>query len=72
MSDVLAGGDLSLRLFAADSSMSGVFNSRSIGTTANRPVLTIVAVPESGPIALGGLGLVLITGWKLAVRRKNC
>lgn len=32
-------------MFAADSSMSGVFNSRSFSAVADRPVLTIVALP---------------------------
>src|SRR5260221_5909605 len=44
--DVLAGDNLSLRLYATDNSVSSIFNSRSFVTVANRPVLTIVAVPE--------------------------
>src|SRR5262249_35108194 len=63
--DLLAGGSLSLRLFAADASVSGVFNARNFGTALNRPLLTIVAVPEPGTIELAGLGLVL-----LAARRR--
>ena len=69
--DVFAGDNLSLRLFAADSSMSGVFNSRNVATAANRPLLAIVAVPEPGTMRLGGLGLAILAGWKLAFRRKG-
>lgn len=60
--DLVAGDNLSLRLFAADSGVSGVFNSRSFGTAANRPLVIIVAVPEPGVLALAGLGIVLLGG----------
>lgn len=60
IADLLAGGTAGLRLFAADTSVSGVFYSRSFGTAASRPLLTIVAVPEPGTLALAGLGLVLL------------
>jgi len=68
--DLLAGENLSLRLFAADSAVSGVFNSRSFGTVAARPVLTIVAVPEPGTLALSSTAVLLFVGWRLARRRK--
>jgi len=68
--DVLAGDTLSLRLFAADSSVSGVFNSRNFGTAANRPSLILVAVPEPGELALGALGLALAGGWQWSRRKK--
>lgn len=59
MADVLAGGSVSLRLRAADGTVSGVFNSRSFGTAASRPTLTIVAVPEAGTaVFLSGCALV--------------
>jgi hypothetical protein len=68
--DVLTGDNLSLRLFGADSMVSGVFNSRSFGTLANWPLLTIVAVPEPGTLALGALGLTLLAGRPWSRRRK--
>jgi hypothetical protein len=58
--DITSGGLASFRLFAADATMSGVFNSRSFSTVANRPILTIVAVPEPGTMALAGLGLLFV------------
>jgi len=64
LSDIAAGDNLSLRLFGADSSVSGVFNSRNFGPTANHPLLTVVAVPEPGTMALAGLGLALVTAWR--------
>jgi len=68
--DLVTGDNLSLRLFAADSSVSGVFNSRSFGTAANRPLLTIVAVPEPGTLAVTGLGIALLGGYRLRRGRK--
>ena len=50
--DLAAGGLVSFRLFAADASVSYLFNSRTFGTTANRPVLTLEAIPEPATIAL--------------------
>lgn len=55
--DVLAGNTVSFRMFATDSTLSAVFDSRNFGTASARPLLTIVAVPEPAPIALGLLGL---------------
>jgi PEP-CTERM motif len=68
--DIFAGDNLSLRLFAADSSVSAVFNSRTFGTLANRPLLTIVAVPEPGTIALGIMCLVSMGAWRCVNRRR--
>ena len=50
--DILAGGTLSLRMFAADGAVSYLSDSRSFSTTAARPLLTITAVPEPGLAAL--------------------
>ena len=66
--DALAGDDLSLRLFADDSVVSGVFNSRNFGNAASRPLLTLVAVPEPRTLALGLLATALLVGWNLAKR----
>jgi hypothetical protein len=51
--DVLAGNTVSLRMFAADTAVSALFDSRSFGTASARPLLTITAVPEPTSIALG-------------------
>lgn len=44
--DLLAGNDLSLRLYAADSSVSYLFSSRTGNPSSSRPELIINAVPE--------------------------
>ncbi len=58
--DILSGGTASLRMFAADTAVSGLFDSRSFGTASARPLLTITAVPEPGTVALTLLGLVTL------------
>jgi hypothetical protein len=60
--DVLGGGVASFHLFADDTSVSYIFNSRSFGTTSARPLLTIVAVPEPAAISLLAFGVVLLAG----------
>jgi hypothetical protein len=60
LADALAGSQLSLRMLAADSTVSGVFNSRSFANPASRPSLVIVAVPEPGTLALHAVGLALL------------
>jgi hypothetical protein len=64
LGDIQNGGLLSLRLFAADSSVSGVFPARTFGTPVSRPSITIdaVAVPEPSAFALGLLGLLCVFG----------
>lgn len=64
----IANGDLgSLRLFAADSTVSGAFPGRSFGTPSSRPLLTIdaVAVPEPSSLALASLALGCGLAWRL-------
>jgi hypothetical protein len=58
--DILAGNTVSLRVLAEDSAVSYLFDSRSFGTAASRPVLTIDAVPEPGVAALSLVGLGLL------------
>jgi hypothetical protein len=55
--DVLSGNSLSLRMFAADSAVSFLADSRSFGTASARPLLTITAVPEPGALSLALVGL---------------
>ena len=64
LSDIESGSPVSLRLFAMDDAVSGVFNSRNFGIAGNRPGLTIVAVPEPGTMTLAGLGLLLGIVWR--------
>jgi len=67
--DILAGGTVSLRMFAADTSVSGLFDSRSFGTASARPLLTIDAIPEPTPVTLGLLALSILVRSRMGVRR---
>ena len=60
--DISLGSQATFDLFAADSQVSAVFNSRSFATTTNRPALTITAnaVPEPGRAILFGMALFSI------------
>ena len=58
--DILAGSTLSLRMLAADSSVSYLFDSRNFGTASARPLLTITAVPEPSALLLVGLFLPVL------------
>jgi hypothetical protein len=62
MTDMQAGGSVSMHLLAADSAVSYLFNSRSFQVVSNRPELSItaVAIPEPATLALGSLVLPLI------------
>ncbi len=60
--DILSGNNVSLRIFAADSAVSGLFDSRSFGTASARPLLTVSVVPEPGPLALGFAGFLCFVG----------
>jgi hypothetical protein len=57
--DILAGTAVSLRMFAADTSVSYLSDSRNFPTASARPVLTIAGMPEPGTLTLVGLGLIL-------------
>jgi hypothetical protein len=58
--DARSGGNLSLRMFAADSSVSYISQSRSFGTASARPLLSITAVPEPASVGLALLGLPVL------------
>ena len=60
--DVLAGNKVSFRMFAADTAVSYLFDSRNFGTTSFRPLLSIVAVPEPGSLSLLAAGAALLFG----------
>lgn len=69
--DVLSGNDLSLRLFAADSSVSYLFDSRTGGSgPAFHPFITVdaMAVPEPGSVTLCVAALAIL--WLVQVFRR--
>lgn len=69
--DLEAGNNVSLRMAAVDGSGSYLFNSRSFGTTANRPLLTVSTVPEPGALTLGALALAAVIVGNKTVHRKK-
>lgn len=60
--DALAGGLTSIRLSAADSTISALFNSRTFNTAAGRPVLIMSAreIPEPASCVLLGFGMLMV------------
>ena len=66
--DILAGSTVSLRMFAADSTVSFLSDSRSIPTTSFRPLLTISAVPEPGVLGLSIAAFSLIAALRFPRR----
>jgi hypothetical protein len=69
MADLLAGDNLSLRLFAADSVLSYFSDSQNFGTAGLRPFLNVTAVPEPGTVTLLALGGLLCVVRGVARRR---
>jgi hypothetical protein len=69
VSDLTSGGDVSLRLFAADNSVSYLFTSRSGGAAA-RPDLLVqaVAVPEPSAVGLCAAALIVLALLQMARR----
>jgi hypothetical protein len=71
IADILSGGDASLRLFAADSSVSYLFDSRTGGgTAAFHPTITVdvVPVPEPNTVVLCLAALAILWLWQ-SIRR---
>jgi len=68
VSDVTSGGEASLRLNAADSSVSYLFNSRTAGSGEPTLAMQVIAVPEPGSIALSAAALAVL-GLLQAIRR---
>jgi hypothetical protein len=60
LADLLAGGQASLRLFAADSVVSYLFSSRAASSSSLQPQLIITAVPEPGSLTCIGLVLGIL------------
>jgi hypothetical protein len=67
--DIRSGGPVSIRILGGDNSVAGIFNSRSFATAANRPTLTIQAVPEPTTMGLITLGCLVVA--QRAWRRKG-
>ena len=60
VADITGGSTASLRMLAADTGVSYLFNSRNFGQAGARPLLTVVAVPEPSTtiIAIGGVAML--------------
>jgi hypothetical protein len=58
VADAATGGNLSFRFYAADDQVGYLFNARSFA--ANRPVISVTAVPEPAAAALLGGGLAVL------------
>ncbi len=73
LSDIESGNmKSSIRLFAGDTTVSGLFNSENFTTVASRPVLSITAAPLTTPEpASWVLGLIGIAALALNRRRLN-
>jgi hypothetical protein len=62
--DLLSGGLVSIRAFAADSSVSYLFNSRTFNVAASRPLLTVNVVTEPSSSVLALAGFSMLIGWR--------
>jgi hypothetical protein len=71
ISDLMDGNDLSLRLFAADDTVSYLFSSRSGGSISTRPTLVIDVVPEPSGLAICALALGAFSIWRLGLALKK-
>jgi hypothetical protein len=69
-SELLAGGTVSLRLFAADSAISYLFSSRAASSLSTQPQLLITAIPEPSALALFAAGLVVLL-WMGVFRKER-
>ena len=67
--DLLNGGSISLRMYAADANVSYLFDSRSFGTGSARPQL-LIDVPEPGAAALTVTGIAFLFGRRLRGRKR--
>ena len=68
--DLAAGNDVSLRLAAAPgTTTSYLFSSRSFATAANRPALTLTAIPVPEPTA--GMMVLLVSAKTLSRRARK-
>jgi hypothetical protein len=71
--DLLSGGLVSFDMYAVDNSINYLFNSRNFGTAADRPLLTINAVPEpaSALLCLGGLAMFVAARLGRGVKKRS-
>ncbi|HWY76611.1 MAG TPA: hypothetical protein VN281_13385 [Verrucomicrobiae bacterium] len=70
VSGLISGGDVSLDMFAADTNISYLFDSRNLGTVGARPLLTIDAIPEPG-FSLWSLVTLCFASRRLFFRRSS-
>ena len=68
--DVQAGNDLSLRMYAADNEVSYLFSSRTSGAPSS-PELIITATPEPESLALGLMGVAILSLWQRTKRSRT-
>ncbi|MDB6140111.1 MAG: hypothetical protein JWO94_3183 [Verrucomicrobiaceae bacterium] len=69
LGDFMSGSQASFILSAADSTVSGVFNTRTFPTTGSRPALIVTAVQTVPEPARAGLMLAGTAGLRLRRRR---